>query len=169
LLSTVPVLYRFSIFPVRQIQNALYYKTSERTGKMAKPALYERLQTEGFPWHKVTEYHKNGQPKVSADAYQFGVRFSLKGYATLAFTFSAMVNPHVLSSLVALRFPAIWGKAAFTMLVSSTSMNAASETATAMIQALILGYQISSPELPEPALIEPSSLRCLVCHQAAFP
>jgi hypothetical protein len=46
------------------------------------------------------------------------------------------------------------GKATFAMLVSSTSMNAASETATAMIQGLPLGRQISSPEiLAAPALI----------------
>jgi hypothetical protein len=39
-----------------------------------------------------------------------------------------------------------------------------------MIQGLVLGSQISSPKVPGPAaLIEPSSLRCLVCNQADFP
>ena len=43
------------------------------------------------------------------------------------------------------------------MLVSSTSINAASETAAAMIQGLPLGCQLSSPELAAVAsLIEPS-------------
>jgi hypothetical protein len=64
----------------------------------------------------------------------------------------------------------MWGKATLAMLVSSTSMNAASETATAMIQGLILGRQISSPEVAEPAaLIGPSSLRSPVYGQADFP
>src|SRR5712664_101661 len=49
------------------------------------------------------------------------------------------------------------GRATFAMLVSSTSMNAARETATAMIQGLPLGCQISSPELAAvSALIGPS-------------
>jgi hypothetical protein len=54
----------------------------------------------------------------------------------------------------------MWGKATLAMLVSSTSMNAASETANAMIQGLVLDRQIFCPEVPEPAaLIEPSSRR----------
>src|SRR5258707_9699637 len=49
------------------------------------------------------------------------------------------------------------GRATFAMLVSSTSMNAARETATAMIQGLPLGCQISSTELAAvAALIGPS-------------
>src|SRR5882762_5434900 len=52
----------------------------------------------------------------------------------------------------------MWGKATLAMLVSSTSMNAASETATAMTQGLPLGRQISSPELTAMAsLIGPSN------------
>src|ERR1700730_2261492 len=51
----------------------------------------------------------------------------------------------------------MWGRATFAMLVSSTSMNAASETATAIIQGLPLGCHISSPELSAvAALIGPS-------------
>src|SRR5712672_325009 len=51
----------------------------------------------------------------------------------------------------------MWGRATFAMLVSSTSMNAARETATAMIQGLPLGCQISSTELAAvAALIGPS-------------
>lgn len=46
---------------------------------MAKPALYQRLRTHGFPWKKVTDWFKNGQPRISPFAYQFGVRYSVKG------------------------------------------------------------------------------------------
>ena len=48
----------------------------------------------------------------------------------------------MLSLLLAPRLPAMWGKATLAMLVSSTSMNAVSETATAMTQGLPLGRQI---------------------------
>src|SRR5712675_2276793 len=65
----------------------------------------------------------------------------------------------VLSSLLAPRLPAMWGRATFAMLVSSTSMNAASETATAMIQGLLLGCQISSPELAAVAALIGASHR----------
>src|ERR1700688_3855751 len=53
----------------------------------------------------------------------------------------------------------MWGRATFAMLVSSTSMNAASETATAMIQGLALGSQISFPELAAVAALIGSSHR----------
>ncbi len=67
------------------------------------------------------------------------------------------MSTHVLSSLLTPRLPAMWGKATLAMLVSSTSMNAASETAAAMIHGLPLGCQISSPEVPGTAsLIGPS-------------
>jgi hypothetical protein len=55
------------------------------------------------------------------------------------------------------------------MLVSSTSMNAASETATAMIQGLALGCQISSAvPAAVAALIAPSLLqeRCITKAKA---
>src|SRR6266403_382610 len=51
----------------------------------------------------------------------------------------------------------MWGNATLAMLVSSTSINAASETAAAMIHGLPLGCQIPSPEVSCPAvLIGPS-------------
>ena len=49
----------------------------------------------------------------------------------------------MLSSLLAPRSPARCGKATLAMLVSSTSMNAASATTTAISQGLNFGVQIS--------------------------
>jgi hypothetical protein len=49
----------------------------------------------------------------------------------------------------------MWGKATLAMLVSSTSMNAASEIAIAMIHGLPFGCQISCPKLAAAALIGP--------------
>lgn len=46
---------------------------------MGKPALYQRLRADGFRWKKVTEWFKNGQPKTDPAAFQFGVRFTVKG------------------------------------------------------------------------------------------
>jgi len=46
---------------------------------MAAPKLYQRLKTAGYPWQIVTEFHKNGNPKISPDAYQLGVRYSIGG------------------------------------------------------------------------------------------
>ena len=43
-----------------------------------KARLYQRLRGKGFPWVLV-EFHKNGSPKPHADAFQFGVRYSLNG------------------------------------------------------------------------------------------
>ncbi len=43
-----------------------------------KARLYQRLRSKGFPWVLV-EFHKNGSPKPHTDAFQFGVRYSLKG------------------------------------------------------------------------------------------
>jgi hypothetical protein len=43
-----------------------------------KARLYQRLRSEGFPWVLVG-FHKNGSPKPHADAFQFGVRYSLNG------------------------------------------------------------------------------------------
>jgi hypothetical protein len=43
-----------------------------------KARLYQRLRSKGFPWVMV-EFHKNGSPKPHADAFQFGVRYSLNG------------------------------------------------------------------------------------------
>jgi len=44
----------------------------------SKTRLYQRLRSKGFPWVLV-EFHKNGSPKPHADAFQFGVRYSLNG------------------------------------------------------------------------------------------
>jgi hypothetical protein len=46
--------------------------------------------------------------------------------STIAFETRYDVRTHVLCSVVALRLPAMYGSATFAMLVSSTSMNAAS-------------------------------------------
>jgi integrase/recombinase XerD len=43
-----------------------------------KARLYQRLRSKGFPWVLV-EFHKNGSPKPHADAFQFGVRYSVEG------------------------------------------------------------------------------------------
>lgn len=46
---------------------------------MGKPTLNQRLRIDGFPWKKVTEWFKNGQPKIDPKAYEFGVHFTIKG------------------------------------------------------------------------------------------
>jgi integrase len=46
--------------------------------KMAKATLYQRLRTKGFPW-VVCPVAKNGSPKPSPDAFQFGIRYTLNG------------------------------------------------------------------------------------------
>jgi hypothetical protein len=43
-----------------------------------KARLYQRLRSKGFPWVLV-EFHKNGSPKPRAEAFQFGVRYSVEG------------------------------------------------------------------------------------------
>src|SRR5580692_6385406 len=59
----------------------------------------------------------------------------------IAFETRYEVNTQVLWSLLAPRFPAIYGKATLAMLVSSTSMNAAIATTTPMSQGLYFGRQ----------------------------
>src|ERR1700680_2066176 len=61
--------------------------------------------------------------------------------STMAFETKYDVSTKVLSSLLAPRFPAMCGNATLAMLVSSTSMNAASATTTAMSQGLCFGRQ----------------------------
>src|ERR1700737_1004139 len=61
----------------------------------------------------------------------------------MAFETRKDVNTHVLWSLLAPRFPAMYGSATLAMLVSRTSMNAASATTTAISQGLYLGRQTS--------------------------
>jgi site-specific recombinase XerD len=43
-----------------------------------KAILYQRLRTKGFPW-VVCPVTKNGSPKPSIDAFQFGIRYTLDG------------------------------------------------------------------------------------------
>ena len=61
----------------------------------------------------------------------------------MAFETRYEVSTHVLWSLLAPRFPAMYGRATLAMLVSSTSMKAASATTTAISQGLNLGRQMS--------------------------
>src|SRR5580658_11008936 len=62
---------------------------------------------------------------------------------TMAFETRYEVNIHVLSSWPAERLPAICGSATLAMLVSSTSMNVASVTVSAMIQGFTAGRQMA--------------------------
>src|ERR1700681_3853928 len=61
----------------------------------------------------------------------------------MAFETRYDVRTQVLWSLLAPRLPAMYGRATLAMLVSRTSMNAASATTTAMSQGLYLGRQTS--------------------------
>src|SRR6266436_1314579 len=61
----------------------------------------------------------------------------------MAFETKYEVRTHVLWSLLAPRFPAMYGRATLAMLVSRTSMNAARATTTAISQGLYLGRQTS--------------------------
>src|SRR3984893_3241683 len=61
----------------------------------------------------------------------------------MAFETRYEVRTHVLWSLLAPRFPAMYGRATLAMLVSRTSMKAASATTTAISQGLYLGRQTS--------------------------
>jgi len=51
----------------------------ERDRDMAAPAIYQRLRTSGYPWKRVTDCYKNGQPKVSPDSFQYALRYTLHG------------------------------------------------------------------------------------------
>src|SRR5246127_1156703 len=59
---------------------------------------------------------------------------------TMAFETRYEVNTQVLSSLLAPRFPAMYGRATLAMLGSRTSMNAAMATTTAITQGLYFGF-----------------------------
>ena len=50
-----------------------------REKDMAAPAIYERLRTTGYPWKRVNDRYKNGQPKVSANSFRYALRYTLKG------------------------------------------------------------------------------------------
>ena len=47
---------------------------------MAAPAIYERLRTTGYPWKRVNDRYKNGQPKVSPNSFQYALRYTLDGH-----------------------------------------------------------------------------------------
>jgi len=67
----------------------------------------------------------------------------LKG-KTIAFETRYDVSTHVLSSVPADKLPAMCGSATLAMLVSSTSINVASVTASAMIHGLTAGRHSSA-------------------------
>jgi hypothetical protein len=46
---------------------------------MAASAIYQRLRTSGYPWKRVNDRYKNGQPKVSPDSFQYALRYTLHG------------------------------------------------------------------------------------------
>jgi hypothetical protein len=46
---------------------------------MSAPAIYERLRGKGYPWKRVNDCYKNGQPKVSPDSFQYALRYTLHG------------------------------------------------------------------------------------------
>src|SRR5580692_7583798 len=71
----------------------------------------------------------------------------------IAFETRYEVSTHVLWSLLAPRFPAIYGRATLAMLVSRTSMNAAMATTTAISQGLNFGRQISWSAVRDAAVL----------------
>src|SRR4029077_20286485 len=75
------------------------------------------------------------RPKIPANQPVIG--------RTMALDTRYDVKIQVLSSLLAPRFPAMWGSATFAMLVSRTSMKAAMATRTAITHGLTLGLQAS--------------------------
>src|SRR6202163_3894920 len=72
----------------------------------------------------------------------------------MAFETRYDVRTQVLWSLLAPRLPAMYGRATLAMLVSRTSMNAASATTTAMSQGLYFGRQGSSGAESTSALLD---------------
>src|SRR5271163_2568583 len=70
----------------------------------------------------------------------------------MAFETRYEVSTQVLSSCPAERLPAIWGSATFATLVSSTSMNVASVTVSAMTHGLINGRLVGAAEMELPEL-----------------
>src|SRR6185503_468927 len=75
------------------------------------------------------------RPKIPANQPVIG--------STMALDTRYDVKIQVLSSLLAPRLPAMWGRATFAMLVSRTSMKAAMATRTATSHGLTLGLQVS--------------------------
>src|SRR6202040_3244989 len=93
-------------------------QSRELTVKIAKQAMKKRFR-----------------PKVLANQPLIG--------RMMAFETKYEVRTQVLWSLLAPRFPAMYGRATLAMLVSRTSMKAASATTTAISQGLYLGRQTS--------------------------
>src|SRR5580698_1877908 len=91
---------------------------------------------------------KRFRPKVLANQPLIG--------RMMAFETKYEVRTHVLWSLLAPRFPAIYGRATLAMLVSRTSMKAASATTTAISQGLNFGRQMSCSMVRAAELIEAS-------------
>jgi hypothetical protein len=51
----------------------------KETGTTAAPAIYQRFRTSGYPWKRVNDRYKNGQPKVSPDSFQYALHYTLHG------------------------------------------------------------------------------------------
>src|SRR5580692_5309412 len=73
--------------------------------------------------------------------------------STMALDTKYDVSTHVLSSLLAPKLPARWGRATLAMLVSRTSMNAAMATTTAISQGLNFGRQMSWSAVRDAAVL----------------
>src|SRR5580698_6518183 len=105
---------------------------------------------------------KRFRPKVLANQPLIG--------RMMAFETKYEVRTQVLWSLLAPRFPAIYGRATLAMLVSRTSMKAASATTTAINQGLNLGRQTPWSMVRAAELIERTSLQVHVrFHIHAWP
>src|ERR1700680_326100 len=88
---------------------------------------------------------KRFRPKVLANQPLIG--------RMMAFETKYEVRTQVLWSLLAPRFPAMYGRATLAMLVSRTSMNAAMATTTAISQGLNFGRQISCSAVRDAAVL----------------
>src|SRR5215470_14631353 len=87
---------------------------------------------------------------------------------TTAFETRYDVSTQVLWSLLAPRLPAMYGSATLAMLVSSTSMNAASATTTATSHGLYRGRQTSWSSVSAAELIGGIRLELHSCRGAVF-
>src|SRR5580704_13871601 len=79
--------------------------------------------------------------------------------STMALDTRYDVSTHVLSSLLAPKLPARWGRATLAMLVSRTSMNAAMATTTAISHGLARGCQTSWRAAAIPDEVSTSAIR----------
>jgi hypothetical protein len=60
-------------------KRSVLYIERERDRDMAAPEIYERLRGNGYPWKRVKDRYKNGQPKISPDSFQYALRYTLDG------------------------------------------------------------------------------------------